>query len=251
MADHLGDHSDSVDHSRKTRSLLFSIWGLVVAPVVILLLIALLLPAVRTAREPARRNDCLAHLRGIAIAIQNYVDENGHLPPAYTVDAEGNRLHSWRTLILPYMDEKPLFERIDLTKPWDDPANAEAREQTIPNYLCASAPYEDERLTTYLAVVGPDCAFSGSVPHKLSEVTDGTGDAIFVVDAPFDQAVHWMSPHDVSAEEVLAYPKAKMNHGGVFQAAFLDGHAKAVSLDIDREELRSMLTIAGGEAREN
>jgi prepilin-type processing-associated H-X9-DG protein len=207
------------------------------------------MPAVRISGEAARRSDCLAHLRDLAIAIQNYTYVNGHLPPAYTVDAVGNRLHSWRTLLLPYMEEKALYDKIDLTKPWDDPANAEAREQSIPPLMCASAPFEGEHLTstTYLAVVGPDCAFTGSVPRTMSEVTDRTGITLMVVDAPYSRAVHWMSPHDLSVEEVLAFgPESKMNHNGVIQAAFLDGHAKPVALDIDRELLRGLLTIAGG-----
>jgi prepilin-type processing-associated H-X9-DG protein len=57
-----------------------------------------------------------------------------------------------------------------------------------------------------------------------------------------------MSPHDLSGEEVLAFgPESKFSHNGVFQAAFLDGHAKAIPQDIDRETLRGILTIAGGE----
>ena len=49
------------------------------------------------------------------------------LPPAYTVDADGRPLHSWRTLILPYLEQEPLYQTIDLSKPWNDPANAKAR----------------------------------------------------------------------------------------------------------------------------
>lgn len=248
MADNPNETFDPVAHATKSGSPLFTVGGLVLGIVAILLAIALLLPATRGAREPARRNDCLSHLRDIAISIQNYHDDFGHLPPAYTVDAEGNRLHSWRTLILPYMEEKALYESIDLTKPWDDPANAEAREQFMPLYVCASATRGDENITSYLAVVGPDCAFSGSEPRKLSEVTDSTGKTIMVVEVHSDRAVHWMSPHDISPGEVLALcPDSKSNHPGIFQAAFLDGHAKAIPLDIDPNELRGMLTIAGGE----
>ena len=106
--------------------------------------------------------------------------------------------------------------------------------------------------TTYLAVVGPNCAFSGSVPRTLAEVTDGTGTTMVVIDAPYSRAVHWMSPHDVSDEEVLAFgPESKFNHPGDFHAAFLDGHVKAIPQDIDRETLRGLLTIAGGEAVED
>lgn len=251
MADNSNDTVVSGDHSPVHRSQLPRIIGWSVSAIVIFwLLIALLTPSVRGSRESARRNDCLSHLQDIAIAIQKYTDHYGHLPPAYTVDANGNRLHSWRTLILPYMEQWPLYLKIDFTKPWDDPANAEAWEQPMPVYVCASVPYGVEEFTptTYLAVVGPDCAFSGSVPRKLSEVTDSTGTTMIVIDAPHDRAVHWMSPHDISDEEVLAFgPKSQFSHNGVFAAAFLDGHAMPIPQDIDRETLHGILTIAGGE----
>ncbi len=148
----------------------------------------------RTSREAARRNQCLSQLKQLSLALLNYEADHGEFPPAYTVDAEGNRLHSWRTLILPYCDDTALFESIDLSKPWDDPANAEARETVVEYYQCPSAIHE-EGLTTYLAVVGPECAFAGSVPRKLSEIKDGPSDTIAVVDVDADRAV----PLDVAA----------------------------------------------------
>jgi type II secretory pathway pseudopilin PulG len=67
------------------------------------LLIAMLLPAVRTSGEAGRRFSCSNNLKQIALALHNYHDEFGSFPPVYTVDDAGTRLHSWRTLILPYM----------------------------------------------------------------------------------------------------------------------------------------------------
>jgi hypothetical protein len=64
-----------------------------------------------------------------------------------------------------------------------------------------------------------------------------------------DQAVHWMSPHDVSEEEVLGYgPESSTNHHGVIGAVFLDAHVDFISPETDQGIRRAMLTIAGGEA---
>lgn len=248
MSDNTSDSGFSAEQVSPGRSPLAKLGCAVSVIAVVLLLSALLLPARRVAPEAARRNQCLNNLKQIAIAIQNYTKQNGHLPPAYTVDADGNRLHSWRSLILPYIEETPLYNRIDFTRPWDDPANALAREQYIPTYLCPSAPYDEDNFTTYLAVVGPNCVFSGPNSRKLSEVTDDSEYTLMVVDAPHDRALHWMSPYDVSEEEMLAFgPDSEFVHIVGFQAAYLDGHVGAIPKDIDKESLRGMLTIDGGE----
>src|SRR5262245_19237231 len=57
------------------------------------------------AMQTARKTQCLANLREIGIAIQSYAGAKDHFPPPYTTDANGKPLHSWRTLILPYMDQ--------------------------------------------------------------------------------------------------------------------------------------------------
>jgi len=220
---------------------------LLVVIVFIGLVVALLLPMKRSAREPERRNSCLNNMKQIGLALHNYHDEHGTLPPAYTVDEQGNRLHSWRALLLPYMEEQRLYESIDLSKPWDDPANTAARETVVESYVCPSSPGE-ELLTSYVAVVGADFAFSGPMPRKLAEMTDGPAETIAVIDGGSQRAVHWMSPQDVEVDELLqAGLEITTNHPSSFIAMFLDGHSTTMASDTDHEVLRSMLTIAGGE----
>src|SRR5262245_21426383 len=105
------------------KSLWPSLWQVLTVVGVLGLLDACLMPQPRMAREAARRMQCNNHLRQIAIALQNYHDAYQCLPPAYTVDAAGKPLHSWRTLILPFMEGKAVYDKIDLSKPWDDPVN--------------------------------------------------------------------------------------------------------------------------------
>jgi prepilin-type N-terminal cleavage/methylation domain-containing protein len=130
----------------------FTILELIVVLGILGLLVALLLPVTRNAREPARRTQCKNHLKQIALAMHNYNDEHGVFPPAYLVDAEGQRLHSWRTLLLPYLDQKSLYEQIDLTKPWNDPVNAKAYAANPYGYDCPSADMPVNH-TTYMAVL--------------------------------------------------------------------------------------------------
>lgn len=97
----------------------------VVSIAIIMVVGALILPSVRVARGPARGMQCKNNLKNIALALHNYAASNGgNFPPAFTVDANGKRLHSWRTLILAHIDRRDLYARVDFSKPWDDPSNA-------------------------------------------------------------------------------------------------------------------------------
>ncbi|MEZ6119345.1 MAG: DUF1559 domain-containing protein [Pirellulaceae bacterium] len=111
--------------------------GLIVG--VVMLLIVLLLPFRRNIRPTVRRIECGENMQEISMALINYETVHGTLPPAFTVDENGNRLHSWRTLILPFLEEQALYDSIDLTKPWDHPDNAAAYETRVPIFECPSA----------------------------------------------------------------------------------------------------------------
>src|SRR4051794_27348607 len=115
----------------------FTLVECLVVMAILAILIALLLPAVRSSAGPAaRRAQCTNNLKQIAMALHNYEQVYNALPPAYTVDAVGRPLHSWRTLILPYLEQETLYQTIDLSKSWDDPANAGARETLLSTFHC-------------------------------------------------------------------------------------------------------------------
>ena len=219
----------------------------VAAFLVLLLVAALLMPANRGGREAARRNSCINNEKQIVLALLNYESEHGEFPPAYTVDADGNRLHSWRTLLLPYLEGDYLYEKIDLSKPWDDEANAEVRQACMEEYLCPSSAAEQENLTNYMVVTGPECVFNGSTPCKLADIEDGTSSTIMVVEVAGRQ-VEWMQPDDITLEEFLTLSdETPRNHPGGIIVGFADGSVTSVDVDIDREQLRAMATRAGHE----
>jgi hypothetical protein len=211
------------------------------------LLVALLLPSVRRSREPSRRSNCKNNLKQIGIALHNYHDEYGMFPPAYTVDAEGNKLHSWRTLILPYMEQVALYNTIDLTKPWDDPANNVVRQTSLPVYHCPSSSGLPNH-TNYLAIVGDDLAFPHAKSRTKQEFTDELGETIFVVDVPEQNMVEWMSPNDADEQMYQSFqPESKTSHKGVVQILLGDGAVRAVTLTLPSEKRRALMTVGGNE----
>lgn len=60
--------------------------------------------AVRNAREAAMASQCRGHFHQISLALNNYADKHGSLPPPFIADEQGRPMHSWRVLILPYID---------------------------------------------------------------------------------------------------------------------------------------------------
>ena len=59
-------------------------------------------------------------------ALQAYHQANGCFPPAYIADKNGKPMHSWRVLILPYLDYDDLYKAYDFSEPWDGPKNKTA-----------------------------------------------------------------------------------------------------------------------------
>jgi prepilin-type processing-associated H-X9-DG protein len=216
---------------------------------VLVILVCMGLPAFRGgAGEAARRMHCSNNLKQIAIALHNYESVYHCLPPACTVDANGKPLHSWRTLILPFMEQMTLYETIDLSKPWDDPANKGARETRVPAYQCPSTKCPPNH-TNYLAIVTPESCIQPTKPRKLSEITDGTGSTLMVVDVDARHSVPWMSPLDVNEQWLLNLGNVdKLPHPGGINVTFADGHIAFVSSKTNPTTFHAMITAAGNDS---
>ncbi|MEZ6115056.1 MAG: DUF1559 domain-containing protein [Pirellulaceae bacterium] len=215
------------------------------ALVMVPILIALLLPAINAAREAARRNICITNQKQIALAIFNYESANGHLPPAYTVDENGRPLHSWRVLILPYMEEFAMYEQLDLTKPWDDPVNLAVTQGNMPDFFrCPSdAQVAGVDYTNYMVVVDANSAFPpGGKEVKVGQIRDGISRTLGVIETA-GPGVFWAEPTDVTLPEL---GKIGSDHaGGIFIGSHLDGSTSAIPADTPPEELEAMIDIAG------
>jgi prepilin-type processing-associated H-X9-DG protein len=204
---------------------------LAVAVVVGFILLALVAPmARRGVPEVARRVACQQNIKAIALAMLAYEREHGSLPPACTRDAEGRPLHSWRTLLLPYLEEQPLFDSIDLTKPWDDPANAAARERMPPVFACPSASLPPGH-TTYLVIVSPQGCFRAEGAVELAAVRQPSK-TLLLAEFPTARATPWMAPMDADESMFLALESGNLpdHRNGVVNCGFADGHGVAINL---------------------
>jgi len=216
---------------RRWKKWLGCMSGCVAPPLIFLCLLTLCIPHIQYAREAVRCQNCRNKMEQIGIALQKYHDEHGSFPPAYTVDTEGNPLHSWRTLILPYFGKskwKEIYDQIRFDEPWNSEHNRQFNEDTHQNTFAYSteeerqnySPDDNESLagpygnmpsvyacpnhrndavkTVYKMVVG-DNVLGNVHGMSVSQITRPLGKTILVVEALLP--VPWMSPVDFTAED--------------------------------------------------
>jgi len=214
------------------------------------ILIALLLPAVQAARQAAYRAQCQNNLKRIGLAMLNYEATYGTLPPAYIPDENGQPMHSWRVLILPYLDEEALYAQYDFNEPWDGPNNRLLAERMPDVFRCPTDPDALTSQTSYLAVTGKGTAMPGSEPVLLRDITDGLSATILVAEAR-ESGVQWTEPVDLDVETMKPFVVNQPGgissyHPGGANVLLGDGSVQFFNEDTTPETLRGMTTINGG-----
>jgi prepilin-type N-terminal cleavage/methylation domain-containing protein len=169
----------------QARRKAFTLIELLVVIAIIAILIALLLPAVQQAREAARRTQCRNNLKQLGIALHNYHDAATVFPPSGIIATPGSccpgyggPLTSGLMLLLPYIDQAPLYNKYNTTQGMDGGICTNANQVVnvdIPGFLCPSDP------NTLVQVTGacyrtpyPDAQNVGGTNYIFSTGT-GTG----------------------------------------------------------------------------
>jgi len=114
----------------------FTLTELLVVLAIIGILLAILLPAVQTAREAARRMECGNHLKQLGLAAHMFHQTHGQLPPARYYDQS----LTWAAILLPYLEQQSIYDQYNFRVDWDSPLNRTAREVELSVVRCPSAP---------------------------------------------------------------------------------------------------------------
>ncbi len=224
-----------------------------VAVLCVAVLAALLLPAVSSAREAARRMTCVNNMTQISLALRQYESaNNGYFPPAFIPDKDGKPMHSWRVLLLPYLGQQDLYDRYRFNEPWDSPNNRVVSDLTLGLFQCPSQTATSEPTTNYMMVVGPRTITNGSESKKIDEITDGVADTILLVEVA-DSAVRWAEPVDLQFDKISFGINASKRQGisshhpmGA-NVAFCDGSVRLLTNSTNPQLVKAMLTVDGGE----
>lgn len=146
----------------------FTLIELLVVIAIIAVLIALLLPAVQQAREAARRSQCKNNLKQIGLAMHNYLESFQQFPAMrQTGTIPAGVHHGWGVKILPYVDQGPIYNLFDFTRPWyqgpaDTPSsnNLTASQTKLQVYRCPTAPDRDAMAAPNPTTVVLDAPFT-------------------------------------------------------------------------------------------
>lgn len=139
--------------SRVARKSGFTLIELLVVIAIIAVLVSLTLPAVQQARESARRLQCTNNLKQIGLALHNYHDTVGVFPASYqtlwggsgemgTPDPDtGDTGPGWSglSMLLPYVDQAPLYNRLNFNVPCWSPENNNLVNKSLSVFLCPTS----------------------------------------------------------------------------------------------------------------
>jgi prepilin-type N-terminal cleavage/methylation domain-containing protein len=257
---------------RQPLSIGFSLVELLVAVTLIGILLGLLLPAIQTTREVARKTQCQNHLHEIGIALLAYHNDLQAFPtgclewrsPANPTQ----RQLAWSAFLLPYLDEQALFDSLELSMPFDSLENSSAASRVIPVFVCPTG----SRGTQLEAGRGP-CDYGGiygeriqSPNHppkgsmlideviRLSQITDGSSHTLIVAEDSGFADGQWINGRNIfdQAFAINTSPDfendIRSEHPGGAVSLLADGRVQFLTENIDLTYLAGLCTRAGAES---
>jgi hypothetical protein len=179
--------------------------------------------------------------------MHNYESTHGHLPPAVVYGENDRPLHSWRVLILPFIEQQDLYDQFKLDEPWDSQHNIQLLSK-MPSAFEAPGS-KRSKLPAYHTIhhvfVGKGAAFEGKQGLKLAELNDGLSNTILIVEA--GEPVPWTKPEEISFDPNQPVPELRCLFKDGFRVAMGDGAVFWVKKNPNAEKLRAAITRNGNE----
>ena len=175
-------------------------------------------------RIDAREGTCRGRLSQIALALRAYHSDYGVFPPLKIHDQSGTPIHSWRVLLLPYMELDEFYSRYDFAQPWNSPHNA-AFSRSVPQYVrelfrCPNDLNSTSECTSFLAIersLDTETRNQTVIPTRQS-----TNPCHIVLIELHESGIQWLEPKDLPLQQAL---------NGVLQLSPTAGNANFLTAD--------------------
>lgn len=249
----------------------FTLVELLVVIAIIGILIGMLLPAVQSVREAARRVSCQNNLKNLSLGCVNFESSDGAFPLGSSFANE----HAWSSEILPFIEQSAIHTALDFESAWNSaPNNLAVSQQDIVTFICPSSDKLFAGRTDYCGISGswrttipiPQFRHNGvffparietTHPVTLSEITDGTSNTICIAEGSEVHEVnggYWghganCFSHDEAgvnapgrhSEEIVS------DHPSGAFGAFCDGSVRFIANQVTAEIVGALCTRNGQE----
>jgi len=270
-----------------TRRTGFTLVELLVVIAIIGILMALLLPAVQSAREASRKAQCQNNLKQIGISLHAYHDVHTTFPRGGWAPNVASL--SWSASVLPFLGEQPVFDLLNPTAPYTDPSNLAAGQTILPEFICPTSVHSslyrqspDTPSTAppyarsdYGGMDGDDGLEAPTVSNNpergvmilasnvsLMQITDGPSQTVQICEAPEGESGMWISVRNyfnqlarintpaAFAPQYVFYDygqEISSYHAGGAFVLLADGSVQFLSETMDPYPLGALCSRAGNE----
>ena len=186
-------------------------------------------------------------LEAVAKAMLKYEEEHGTFPPPYSTDADGKPLLSWRVLILPYLDQKYLYQSFRLDEPWDSPHNIRYAGRVPRCFQVGETKMVNKQFQTRLLALVSENSALREKTTTIGQVVDGTVNTLSTVIASPQETVVWSKPDDLSGTPESISQKLIESSPNGFWAASCDSSVHFVMSGSDAQKLALAIQIDDGQ----